>query len=65
MAGVYLPEAPGPPPPPRYTLYEYLYPCSYSRREGGGDEPVRRLEGRKLVHKRVENTNMNTSKDDI
>ncbi len=37
------------PSPPCYTLYEYMYPCTYSHREGGGgvvDEPVRRLEGR-------------------
>jgi hypothetical protein len=23
------------PHPPRYTLYEYMYPCTYSHREGG------------------------------
>ncbi len=32
-AGVYLSDAPY--PLPRYTLYEYMYPCSYSHREGG------------------------------
>jgi hypothetical protein len=35
-AGVYVSEAPIPlTPPPRYTLYEYMYPCTYSHREGG------------------------------
>ncbi len=35
------------PPPPRYTLYEYIPLPLYSHREGGGvGEPVRRLEGR-------------------
>ncbi len=32
--------------------YEYIYPCTYSHREGGGgwvDEPVRRLEGRQFI----------------
>ncbi len=36
------------PPPPRYTLYDYipLYLFTYSRKWGGGvGEPVRRLEG--------------------
>jgi hypothetical protein len=47
-AGVYLSEALDPlAPPPRYTLYEYMYPCTYSHKDGGGvGEPVRRLEGR-------------------
>jgi hypothetical protein len=48
-AGVYLSEALAPisSPPPCYTLYEYMYPCTYSHREGGRgvDEPVRRLDG--------------------
>ncbi len=36
------------PIPPCYTMYEYMYPYTYSHREEGGgvDEPVRRLEGR-------------------
>ncbi len=42
-AGVYLSEVPDA-PHPCYTLYEYIYPCTYSHREweGGGeiDEPV-------------------------
>jgi hypothetical protein len=43
-AGVYLSEAPDLlPPPPRYTLYEYMYLIHTG---GGGDELVRRLEGR-------------------
>jgi hypothetical protein len=43
---VYMSEAPDPPPPPCYTVYKYMYPCTYSHREGGrgADEPVRRLE---------------------
>jgi hypothetical protein len=35
-AGFYLSEAPDPLPPPHwYTTYEYMYPCTYSHREGG------------------------------
>jgi hypothetical protein len=34
-AGVYLSEDPYPLPPSRYALYEYMYPCTYSHREGG------------------------------
>jgi hypothetical protein len=59
-AGVYLSEAPDPLPPPCYTLYEYMYLCTYWHSEGGGgglDEPVRRLEGRWFT-RGVENTNM-------
>jgi hypothetical protein len=45
-AGVYLSEVPDPPPPPRYTLYEYCT-CTpvlihIGKGEGGLDEPVRR-----------------------
>jgi hypothetical protein len=55
--GVYLSEAHDP-LPPCYTLNEYMYPCTYSHKEGGGvDEPVRRLEGRSFT-RGVENTNM-------
>ncbi len=62
VAGVYLSEAPDlppPPPPPCSTLYENMYPFTYSHREGGrgGDEPVKMLEERKFT-RGVENTNM-------
>jgi hypothetical protein len=31
---VFLSEAPAP-PPPLHTVFEYMYPCTYSHREGG------------------------------
>jgi hypothetical protein len=46
-AGVYLSDVPDP-PPPRYTMYEYIYSFTYSHREGGRgivDEPVGMLVG--------------------
>jgi hypothetical protein len=49
------------PPPPRYTLYEYITLCLFTQGRGqGACEPVRRLEGRKYT-RRVENTNMTVS----
>ncbi len=62
--------------PPFYTLYKFidLYLFTQGREEGGGGEPVRRLEGQYFT-RGVENTNMtdsistlqsiNTRKDDI
>ncbi len=47
-AGVYLSEAPDPlpPPPPRYTLYEYILLYLFTQGRGGVGGRVRRLEGR-------------------
>ncbi len=74
-AGVYLSEAPDPlPPPPSYTLYEYIgtVPLYLFTQEGEGGEPVRRLRGalvnnrgRKYQHDWRLKTLLNTSKDDI
>jgi hypothetical protein len=54
-AGLYLSEAPIPPPPPSYKLHEYI--TLYLFTQGGwAGEPVRRLEGREFT-RGVENTN--------
>jgi hypothetical protein len=45
-AGVYMSEAPDPPPPPTHCM-NTCTPVLYLSTQGrGGDEPVRRLEGR-------------------
>jgi hypothetical protein len=59
-AGVYLSEAPDPPPPDTHCMSTFTAVLIHTvKGEGGGGvgEPVRRLQGHKFT-KPVENTNM-------